>query len=74
MLQGGSVADNNDPSLTEPPTGQEWQNGAPHIMIASPKPLDPVLFSKDMHSGGPWIMFGGTPREHLMVPVQEASK
>jgi hypothetical protein len=71
MLQGDSVADNDDPTLTEPPAGQEWQNGPPHIMINSPQPLDPALFSKDPHSGGPWLMYGGTPREHLMVPVQE---
>jgi hypothetical protein len=73
MLQGDSVADNDDPSATTPPAGKEWQNGPPHIMIASPQPLDPALFSKDPQSGGPWIMFGGTPREHLMVPVQEGS-
>jgi hypothetical protein len=73
MLQGDSVADNDDPTLTTPPAGKEWQNGPPHIMINLPQPLDLALFSKDPHSGGPWIMYGGTPREHLMVPVQEGS-
>jgi hypothetical protein len=70
MLQGGSVADNNDPSVMEPAAGQEWQIDPPHIMLVSPRPWDPALFSSDHHSGGPWIMFGGTPAEHLMVPVE----
>jgi hypothetical protein len=70
MLQGDSVPDNNDPNAETPPAGKGWQNSPPHIMIALPKPIDPALYSKDSHSGGPWIMFGGTPSEHLMVPVQ----
>jgi hypothetical protein len=70
MLQGGSVADNDDPLVMEPAAGQEWQIDPPHIMLVSPKPWDPALFSSDHHSGGPWIMFGGTPAEHLMIPVE----
>lgn len=73
MLQGGSVADNDDPSVLEPAAGQEWQIDPPHIMLVSPYPWDPALFSSDHQSGGPWIMFGGTPAEHLMIPVTEHS-
>ncbi len=73
MLQGDSVADNDDPAALEPPTGQEWQIDPPHLMIASSHPWDPTLFSSDHHSGGPWLMFPGTPAEHLMVPVAEHS-
>jgi hypothetical protein len=71
MLQGGSVPDNDDPTLMEPPAGAEWQIDPPHIMILSPDGLDPADYSTDHHSGGPWIMFEGTPAEHLMVPVVE---
>jgi CubicO group peptidase (beta-lactamase class C family) len=70
MLQGDSVADNDDPSALVPPPGKEWQIDPPHIMVASPRPLDQALYSTDHHSGGPWIMFGGTPAEHLMAPVE----
>jgi hypothetical protein len=28
------------------------------------------VFTKDHHSGGPYVMFGRTPYEHLMVPVE----
>ncbi len=71
MLAGDSVADNDDPTLTEPPSGQEWQANVPHLMVASPLPLDPTLYTKDRLSGGPWIMFGGTPAEHVMIPITE---
>ena len=74
MLQGDSVADNNDPSLLQPPVGQEWQIDPPHLMIISSQPWDPALFTSDHHTGGPWLMFPGTPAEHLMVPVAELSK
>ena len=73
MLQGGSVAHNDDPSVMEPPAGQEWQIDPPHVMLVSPQPWDPALFTNDHHSGGPWIMFAGTPAEHLMVPVTHSS-
>ena len=70
MLQGDSVADNDDPAAVEPPPGQEWQIDPPHIMVVSPRPLDPARYTTDPHAGGPWIMFGGTPAEHLMAPVE----
>ena len=70
MFQGGSVADNDDPSVKKPPPGKDWQIDPPHLMVIIPGKWDPAAFSKDHHSGGPWIMFGGTPYEHLMVPVK----
>ena len=39
-------------------------------MIVSPISWDPAVFSTDHHSGGPWVMFQGTPAEHLMVPIE----
>jgi len=71
MLQGGSVADNNDPSIMEPAAGAEWQSDPPHVMIVSPEPLDLTLYSTDQHAGGPWVMFGGTSFEHIMFPITD---
>ena len=70
MLQGGSVADNDDPSVTEPAAGAEWQIDPPHVMIVSPEPLDRPVFHR-YHAGGPWVMCGGTPFEHIMVPLTD---
>ena len=70
MLQGGSTASNRDPFATTPPPGEKWMKEQPHIMVIVPGKLDPKAHSSDPHSGGPWIMWGGTPYEHLMVPVK----
>jgi hypothetical protein len=72
MLQGGSDASNTDPFATEPAEGEEWINSPPHIMLLMPEPLDQTAFTTDHHSGGPWIMWAGTPYEHIMMPVTDA--
>jgi ketosteroid isomerase-like protein len=69
MFQGGSVADNDDPSVLTPPEGQEWQIDPPHIMVLYPEQLEAATWSHEHDDGGPFIMFGGTPYEHLMIPV-----
>jgi hypothetical protein len=68
MFQGGSVADNDDPSVLAPPDGGEWQIDPPHIMVVYPEPLDAAM-SHNSDGGGPYVMYAGTPYEHLMIPV-----
>lgn len=70
MLQGGSSASNTDPMAMAPATGEKWQIDPPHVMFLVPEDLDPANFSTDASSGGPYIMFEGTPYEHLMMPAQ----
>jgi hypothetical protein len=70
MLQGGGSASNTDPFTKKPAPGDTWMKEPPHIMWFPAGKLDAGVYSTDMHSGGPWIMWGGTPYEHLMVPVQ----
>jgi len=70
MLQGGSDASNTDPFAAEPPAGEKWLEAPPHLMVVVPGKLDPSVFSSEYNSGGPWIMWGGTPYEHLMIPVK----
>lgn len=70
MLQGGGSPSNTDPFAKKPPAGQQWMKEPPHIMVFSPGKLDPKVYSTAPHSGGPWVMWGGTPYEHLMVPVK----
>lgn len=70
MLQGGNVADNDDPSVTVPAAGEEWQTDPPHVMVNIPVEWDMSVYSHDHASGDPWVMFGGTPMEHVMFPVE----
>ncbi len=74
MLAGGSEASNVDPYATEPADGEEWFLSPPHIMLLRPDGYDPAVFSTDQTSGGPYIMWEGTPYEHLMVPVVAAAE
>lgn len=71
MLQGGSDASNTDPFATEPAAGDEWIASGPHVMLLQPEPIDQSVFTTDPTTGGPWIMWAGTPYEHLMMPVAD---
>jgi tetratricopeptide (TPR) repeat protein len=70
MLQGGSDASNTDPLAVAPAAGEDWVSTPPHVMLLFPGQLDTTLFSTDHQSGEPYIMWAGTPYEHIMMPVQ----
>jgi hypothetical protein len=72
MLQGGSDASNTDPFATEPAAGEDWVISAPHVMVLLPDKLDPAAYSTDHDAGGPYVMWAGTPYEHVMMPVADA--
>ena len=71
MLLGGSDASNTDPFAMEPAEGDEWVSSPPHVMLIMPDELDQDVFSTDHASGGPFIMWAGTPYEHIMMPVSD---
>lgn len=70
MLQGGSDASNTDPFATKPTEGNDWITTPSHTMVFPVGKLDQTVYSVDPKNGGPWIMWAGTPYEHLMVPVK----
>ncbi|MBI2468645.1 MAG: hypothetical protein HYV62_12670 [Candidatus Rokubacteria bacterium] len=70
MLRGGGSASNTDPFATKPAAGEKWMKEAPHVMVFPTGKLDPNAYGTDPHSGKPWIMWAGTPYEHLMIPVK----
>jgi hypothetical protein len=69
MLMGDKGASNTDPFATGPTATNKWIVSPPHVMVLYQdlKMLDG--FSDDPMSGGPWVMWKGTPYAHLMVPV-----
>jgi len=69
MLRGDRGASNTDPYATGPTADNQWVIAPPHIMLLyqDPKMLD--AFPTDPKSGGPWVMWKGTPYAHVMVPV-----
>ena len=70
MLMGGADASNSDPFATEPPEGSDWLVAGPHVMIFVPDPATLDAMTDDPASGGPWVMFKGTPYAHVMMPIQ----
>jgi len=69
MLGGGSDASNTDPFATEPEAGNEWITTPAHVMVIMPGDIDQSVFTTDPLSGEPFIMWAGTPYEHIMMPV-----
>jgi hypothetical protein len=69
MLHGGSDASNTDPFAAEPEEGNEWITTPAHVMVIMPGDIDQSVFTTDPLSGEPFIMWAGTPYEHIMMPV-----
>ena len=69
MLRGDNGGSNTDPYATGPTADNQWVKSPPHIMVlnADSKMLD--AYPTDPKSGGPWVMWKGTPYAHVMVPV-----
>jgi hypothetical protein len=72
MLQGATDASNTDPFKTKPDSGQPWVVTGPHVMIFVPDPRALQGLPTDWRSGGPYVMYAGTPYAHLMAPVAAA--
>lgn len=74
MMAGDSPtggASNVDPSATEPTADNEWVVEGPHVMIIVPDGQDLEGLPTDLDTGGPYVMWRGTPYEHIMLPVDE---
>jgi len=75
MLKGGVDASNDDPFAMEPAAGQPWLRTGPHVMIFNLGER-PQGYPAQKHveqakdTSQPYVMWPGTPYEHLMIPVQ----
>lgn len=69
MLAGDDNVNNADPFDTEPSPGEVWVQEGPHLMIVVPDPKALEGMSDDPASGGPYVMWKGTPYAHIMVPL-----
>jgi hypothetical protein len=73
MLAGGTDASNTDPYAQRPTEGNAWIETGPHLMIVGA----PAMRAMQDHprepkpdTARPYVMWAGTPYEHLMVPVR----
>lgn len=67
MLAGDSGGSNSDP-YAEGET-DDWVVSGPHLMVISPDNTALDGITTDPSTGGPWVMWNGTPYAHIMVPV-----
>jgi hypothetical protein len=72
MLAGGTDASNTDPYAQKPTTENHWIQTGPHIMIVG---ADDGFYSTypknaDPNTKVPYVMWAGTPYQHLMAPVK----
>ena len=72
MLAGGTDASNTDPYATKPDASNHWIKTGPHIMIlgADPSFYDAYPKSADPDTTQPYVMWAGTPYQHLMAPIK----
>lgn len=72
MLSGGTDASNTDPYATQPTTENHWVKTGPHVMVvgAAPSFYDQYPKSPDPDTSVPYVMWAGTPYQHLMIPVR----
>jgi hypothetical protein len=72
MLAGGTDASNTDPYAAKPTAGNHWVKTGPHVMIVGADPSFYNTYPKDADpdTSVPYIMWAGTPYQHVMIPVQ----
>jgi len=70
MLAGGTDASNTDP-YAKTAAGNHWIKTGPHVMVVGADPAFYAMYPKqaDPDTGAPYVMWAGTPYQHLMVPV-----
>lgn len=72
MLAGGTDASNTDPYATKPEANNHWVKTGPHVMVlgADPSFYDSYPKGAEPDTSNPYVMWAGTPYQHLMVPVK----
>ncbi len=72
MLAGGTDASNTDPYATKPSADSHWIKTGPHVMIVGAESsfYDMYPKSADPDTAVPYVMWAGTPYQHLMIPIK----
>ncbi len=71
MLEGGSDASNLTPDARKPADGK-WLTTGPHIMVVGADPQFYAAYPSGPNpdTTQPYVMWAGTPYQHLMAPVR----
>jgi hypothetical protein len=67
MLQGGEALSNSNPAAMEP-ADDHWMSSSPYMMVLLPGEVAISTFSANPENLL-FVMYPGTPYQHLMVPI-----
>jgi hypothetical protein len=71
MLAGGTDASNTDPYASKPTATNNWIKTGSHVMIVGAKGMmEGYPRDATPNTSKPYVMWAGTPYEHLMLPVK----
>lgn len=72
MLAGGTDASNTDPHATKPSASNHWIETGPHVMIVGANAAFYDMYPKSAtpDTTVPYVMWAGTPYQHLMIPIK----
>lgn len=72
MLEGGTDGSNTDPYASKPEANNHWIKTGPHVMVvgADASFYDSYPKNADPDTTQPYVMWAGTPYQHLMAPVK----
>lgn len=72
MLAGGTDASNTDPYAVKPEPNNNWIKTGPHVMIVGADASFYDMYPKEAKpdTSVPYVMWAGTPYQHLMAPVK----
>lgn len=72
MLKGGTDASNTDPYATKPEASNHWIKTGAHVMIVGADASFYDMYPKnaDPDTAVPYVMWAGTPYQHLMAPIK----
>lgn len=70
-LQGATSGKSNESPFAfgDAAAGHALVTGEPHIALVVPDTAAIEAVTTDPNSGGPWVMYKGTPWVHLMIPA-----
>ena len=69
MAPGGAWGSNTDPYAEKETPDNDWGYDPPHVMMVVANADALKGLPTDRKSGGPWVMWSGTPYAHIMAPV-----
>ena len=71
MLEGGTDASNTEP-FAAGARNNHWIKTGPHVMVVGAEPSFYAGYPHlaDPDTGAPYVMWSGTPYQHLMAPVR----